>query len=131
MESSIFIVNVIIEKNSPPYFVGWPEDPIQYTEGSGTHLFVLPEIIDEQGDQFSISVNLGDAESFSFWDSALKSFIFNMDQVTGPQKFTIKIGLKDEYSMVTKYRLQLEVLEKVVEANNPPYFTEWASYSIV
>lgn len=69
MESSIFIVSVIIEKNSPPYFVGWPEEPIQYTEGSGIHPFVLPEIIDEQDDQYSISVNLGDAGSFAFWDS--------------------------------------------------------------
>ena len=32
--------------------------------------------------------------------------------------------------MVSKYRLLLEVLEKVVEVNSPPYFSEWESYSI-
>ena len=55
------MVDVIIEKNSAPYFVGWPVEPIVYTESSGIHLFVLPEIIDDQDDLYSISVNLGDA----------------------------------------------------------------------
>ncbi len=33
--------------------------------------------------------------------------------------------------MVSKYRLLLEVLEKIEEVNNPPYFTDWESYSLV
>ena len=47
MERSIYVVDVIVAKNSPPYFVEWPEEQIQYTESSGIHQFVLPEIIDE------------------------------------------------------------------------------------
>lgn len=38
--------------------------------------------------------------------------MFNMDQVDGPQEFTIEIDLKDEHQMVDKYTLTLKVLEK-------------------
>ena len=43
--------------NMPPYFLGW-QDYIEYEGESGEHSFVLPAVIDDEGDSFAIIVDL-------------------------------------------------------------------------
>ena len=41
-ETNEYRVIVIIERNTPPYFVNWSSEAIEFTEGTGVQTFELP-----------------------------------------------------------------------------------------
>ena len=34
ISTSIYVVTVIVEENTAPYFVWWPQEPLEYHQGS-------------------------------------------------------------------------------------------------
>ena len=68
-ESNEYRVFVIIERNTPPYFVNWSAEPLEFTEGTGIQTFELPPITDDEDDEYSVVVKLEGAESFAMFDS--------------------------------------------------------------
>ena len=68
LESNEYRVFVIVERNTPPYFVNWSTEPLEFTEGTGIQMFVLPRITDDEDDEYSIVVKLEGAESFAIFD---------------------------------------------------------------
>ena len=115
----------VIKVNTAPYFVNWDsQSQVELTENEMPTEYTLPSVIDDEGNDVEVSVNLDMVSSFAYFDSETNVITFDLiDTGAQPGYYTASIILNDGTDL-SSYNLIIKVNEA---RNHAPYFEEWDS----
>ena len=125
-QSSYQLEIEVITVNTAPYLVDWDsQSQVELTENQLPTEYTLPSIVDDEGDDVEVLVNLDMVSDFAFFDSDTNVITFDLiDSGVKPGYYTASIVLNDGRDLNT-YNLIIKVNEA---ENNAPYFEDWESH---